>query len=128
MGSVSRWVTVIWEHANLYILRGRMISATSQVPTIIPMWLTGFDNVMPEGRSFPFKYFPKPGAKLTVTFGSPLSSAEFEGVISRIQNTPELSAVDMEKEIRLELTNIVHRAVENLGRRVSGSSLKGHTR
>lgn len=41
-------------------------------PVIIPMWLTGFNQLMPEGREFPYKYFPRPGAKLSVTFGSPI--------------------------------------------------------
>lgn len=36
------------------------------------MWLTGFNDLMPEGRPFPFKYFPKPGAKLGITFGKPI--------------------------------------------------------
>ena len=36
------------------------------------MWLTGFEKLMPEGRSFPYKYLPRPGAHLTVTFGDPV--------------------------------------------------------
>lgn len=41
-------------------------------PVIIPMWLTGFDQLMPEGRPFPYKYIPRFGAELSVTFGSPI--------------------------------------------------------
>lgn len=49
---------------------------TSVPPVIIPMWLTGFDKLMPEGRAFPYKYFPRPGAKLSVTFGDPLPAED----------------------------------------------------
>lgn len=45
---------------------------TTIPPLIIPMWLTGFDKLMPEHRSFPYKYFPKLGIKLGVAFGKPL--------------------------------------------------------
>lgn len=43
-------------------------------PLIIPMWLTGFDKLMPQGRPSPYKYFPKPGIKLGVAFGDPIPS------------------------------------------------------
>jgi monolysocardiolipin acyltransferase len=33
----------------------------------------GFDKLMPEGRTFPWKYIPRVGVKLSVTFGDPLS-------------------------------------------------------
>lgn len=30
---------------------------------------------MPEGRSSPWKFFPRPGAKLSITFGKPVDNA-----------------------------------------------------
>ena len=36
------------------------------------MWLTGFDQLMPEGRPFPYKYLQRIGAHLSITFGDPL--------------------------------------------------------
>jgi len=41
-------------------------------PIVIPMWLTGFDQLMPEGRPFPYKYLPRTGTHLSVTFGDPV--------------------------------------------------------
>ncbi len=36
------------------------------------MWLTGFEHLMPEGRPFPYNFIPRFGAKLSVTFGTPI--------------------------------------------------------
>lgn len=36
---------------------------------------------MPEGRSFPWKYIPKLGCKLSITFGEPLSSEEIKAAL-----------------------------------------------
>ncbi|KAG6850055.1 hypothetical protein H0H93_001871 [Arthromyces matolae] len=55
---------------------GRIIMETLTPPVIIPMWLTGFDKLMPEGRAFPWKYLPRYGAELSVTFGSPIPAEE----------------------------------------------------
>ena len=46
------------------------------LPIVIPMWLTGFDQLMPEGRPFPYKYLPRIGARLSITFGDPVPAYE----------------------------------------------------
>lgn len=45
-------------------------------PVVIPMWITGFDELMPEGRPFPYNYIPRKGARLTVSFGQPICAEE----------------------------------------------------
>lgn len=50
-------------------------------PVVIPMFVTGFDQLMPEGRRFPYKYFPRPGAHLTVTFGPPIPPDEIKNAL-----------------------------------------------
>lgn len=80
------------------------------------MWISGFDKLMPEGRRAPFKYFPRPGAQLTVTFGDPIAP---EVLLKTIQNIPEADPV----RIRTHVTTLVHDAVESLGRTVSGNTL-----
>ena len=45
-------------------------------PVVIPMWITGFDQLMPEGRPSPQKYFPRVPAQLSVTFGQPVKTVE----------------------------------------------------
>jgi monolysocardiolipin acyltransferase len=118
-------------------------------PTVIPMWITGFDQLMPEGRKAPFKFFPKPGARLSIAFAPPVSAEELRNILLK-QDTPssdlsgsaavsakepgsdsDLGAVevnkglgaDLETQIRIVVTTYLHKAVEDLGRSVSGPSL-----
>ncbi|THV05418.1 hypothetical protein K435DRAFT_712859 [Dendrothele bispora CBS 962.96] len=121
---------------------GRILSSTLHPPTIIPMWITGFDKLMPEGRAFPFKFFPRIGTRLSVTFGEPLPADEITNVIRRIsvehekklsQNRnkdqlgrdqeKERDRIEFERRVRVEITDVVHRAVWKLGRSVAGDSL-----
>ncbi|KAI0077991.1 acyltransferase-domain-containing protein [Panus rudis PR-1116 ss-1] len=51
---------------------GRIVMEARVPPVIIPMWLTGFDQLMPEGRPGIRKFFPRPGVHLSVTFGKPI--------------------------------------------------------
>jgi len=133
-----------------------MVMESKIPPVIIPMWLTGFNQLMPEGRAFPYKYFPRPGAELTVTFGNPIPPNAIRqglqgwdsGLDSRFVEqdedpkgwladevqrrserrhrvAPEGTARAAEElsKVRARVTAIIHDAVENLGRSVSGKSL-----
>ena len=44
-------------------------------------WCTGFDTLMPEGRSFPWNYIPRLGCKLSITFGEPLLPEEIKAAL-----------------------------------------------
>lgn len=92
----------------------------STLPVIIPMWIAGFDSLMPEGRSFPYKYLPRPGTRLSVTFGAPLDLRELEALrmTTTAHNTDEEIA-----QTRIQITSTLHRAVEALGRSISGDLL-----
>ena len=138
-------------------------------PVIIPMWLSGmtldsklqrvtkvnsifklgFDRLMPEGRSFPYKFIPRLGASLRISMGSPLSPEDFKAVIRsrfggssddlfqediggwlserRIRNFIRKDRnIDLEmQKIRSEVTAVAHHAVEHLGRQVTGDLLGG---
>jgi monolysocardiolipin acyltransferase len=116
------------------------------------MWLTGFDQLMPEGRASPYKYLPRPGARLSVTFGDPLPSEDIKKALGELsverptvpfsselrktkgrmvgEATRELNRNDAQNlrgaenlKIRTEVTALVQRAVESLGRSISGNSL-----
>ncbi|KAF8639973.1 hypothetical protein AX17_001220 [Amanita inopinata Kibby_2008] len=127
---------------------GRMLMEANVAPVIIPTWLTGFDRLMPEGRTFPYKYIPRLGAHLSVTFGDPLSAGELEKISSLRRKTldtdqsrrPDLKdpgwaecalpnstsrSISMTEldETRSEITDVVRRAVLALGRSVSGPTL-----
>jgi len=70
---------------------------TVKPPVVIPMWLTGFDKLMPEGRAVPYKYLPRPGAQLSVTFGDPIPSDVIQGALKRIgrPSSQTASATDL---------------------------------
>lgn len=84
-------------------------------PTVIPIWLTGFDQLMPVGRKFPFNYIPRAGADLSVTFGEPIPAEELLGTVN--------SKGSSDDTIRSKLTDLVKKRVELLGRSVSGLML-----
>jgi len=119
---------------------GRIIMESSVPPLVIPMWLTGFDQLMPEGREFPYKYFPRPGVQLSVTFGDPLPPRDIEKALGVTtgwmvsettlefnqkgggNNTRNMRNAQSLK-VRTEVTALVQKAVESLGRSISGDSL-----
>jgi len=65
---------------------GRILMETALPPIIIPMWLTGFDKLMPEHRAFPWKYIPRLGVKLSITFGDPLSPENIQAVLRTLSH------------------------------------------
>ncbi|PWN47666.1 acyltransferase-domain-containing protein [Violaceomyces palustris] len=50
---------------------GRMIMEAKKMPVVVPMWISGFDRMMPEPRPPP-KLLPRLGAKVSITFGEPI--------------------------------------------------------
>ncbi|KAF8165075.1 acyltransferase-domain-containing protein [Crassisporium funariophilum] len=126
---------------------GRILMEAKTQPVVIPMWLTGFDQLMPEGRRFPYKYLPRIGARLSVTFGDPIRADiikealaiptigfggpdlvarndvnhEASGSFAHSKDAPHTSLV------RQKVTAVVQREIEALGRSISGSSLTGHS-
>ncbi|KAG5716067.1 putative lysophosphatidylcholine acyltransferase [Termitomyces sp. T112] len=123
---------------------GRILMETLNPPVIIPMWLTGFDKLMPEGRAFPWKFLPRYGAQLSVTFGSPIPPEEVlealgtlstklaphdtvqptirvKDQISQLQ-APYMAQEDLSKT-RSAVTAIIQQRVEALGRSICGDTL-----
>ena len=98
---------------------------------------------MPEGRRVPWKFLPRPGARLSVTFGAPLSPEavratmvsgmgldfgpwrDGEGKLQQGGQVKPKVDVEAESAVRIALTEQVQRAVEGLGRQVSGDLLTG---
>ncbi|WWC61124.1 uncharacterized protein I303_103703 [Kwoniella dejecticola CBS 10117] len=52
---------------------GRIIMDSKIMPEIIPIWISGFDQLLDERRGWP-KPVPRPGAKISITVGQPLTS------------------------------------------------------
>lgn len=98
-----------------------MLMEAAQPPVIIPMWLTGFDQLMPEGRKAPYKFKPRIGAELGITFGEPMDHGLFEGMLEEnwkgTRNGKEVA------DVRIRVTEVLRLEVEKLGKRVSGNRL-----
>ncbi|KAH9047185.1 hypothetical protein EDB84DRAFT_523875 [Lactarius hengduanensis] len=89
-------------------------------PTIIPTRITGFDKRMPEGRHA--MEVLRTGARLSVTFGAPVSLAAVHGATRRSGVVPGEAAEAQEEErrredgeVRIALTEVVQRVVEAAG-------------
>ncbi|KAE8222219.1 hypothetical protein CF319_g4546 [Tilletia indica] len=87
----SRWVHIFPEgYVNLSRttdLRrfkwgiSRIAMETERAPVCVPIWISGFDQVMPEPRSRP-RWLPRPGATLSITFGRPVSQEAMRNVLT----------------------------------------------
>ena len=72
---------------------------------------TGFDTLMPEGRSFPWKYIPKLGCKLSITFGEPLLPEEIKVALRGVDQEENIQRDDWHSS----LTRLSHTtAVDNI--------------
>ncbi|TFK51525.1 acyltransferase-domain-containing protein [Heliocybe sulcata] len=156
------------EHGVAHLARfkwgiGRMLMETNLPPIIIPTWITGFDKLMPEGRSTPYKFFPRPGVDLSVTFGSPIPAEKIQSALASINRDPADVHIPSSTSqsgnvkhgggwigetiahsvpaytqryrehdgklweemarVRSEVTEVIRREVEALGRSVSGDRL-----
>jgi len=126
MGRVRRSSARDTHDRSLSFSRGRILMEAPILPVIIPMWLTGFDKLMPEGRTFPYKYFPRPGAELTVTFGNPIPAWDITSCLDPcLSNRPAgtSEATFEASKARAAVTTLIHQRVEELGRAVSGNEL-----
>ncbi len=123
------------------ISSGRIVMEANIPPVIIPMWLTGFDKMMPEGRSFPYKYMPRLGTHISITFGDPLNTDDTREAFrlartimknksrSQARETTgqvasyESPAFGSGAELRSNITEVIRHAVLVLGKKASGPML-----
>ncbi|WFD07151.1 Lyso-phosphatidylcholine acyltransferase [Malassezia vespertilionis] len=49
----------------------RLFLEPLEAPVVVPIWLTGFDQIMPNNRAHP-RWMPRRNADVSVTFGEPL--------------------------------------------------------
>ncbi|KAG7096684.1 hypothetical protein E1B28_004098 [Marasmius oreades] len=123
-GKVNQPNTYLTDKHNRFILPrfkwgvGRILTSTKKPPVVIPMWITGFDALMPEGRPFPYKFFPRLGTSLTVTFGKPLPPDAVASIVDCLPAEEQDPTKMLEREvfIRTQVTSMIHDAVESLGR------------
>jgi len=110
-----------------------MLMETGQIPTIIPMWLTGFNDVLDERRGWP-RPIPRPGKRISITFGTAEDSAHIEENVKkllekdgrtnheRIEAFKNGAAGDggRDDKLRSAITEIIREGMMRVGKRVSG--------
>jgi len=85
----SQWVHVFPEgRVNQAVLHGsqpaqdllrfkwgvsRLVLEAKLEPIILPIWLTGFDQVMPEGRRPPFHFLPRLNQSVAIKISNPIN-------------------------------------------------------
>ncbi|KAL2008508.1 hypothetical protein VTN00DRAFT_6702 [Thermoascus crustaceus] len=60
----------------------RLILEASECPDVVPIWLEGNDQIMPENRQFP-RFLPRPFNKISVTFGQKADTEAVFGDLRR---------------------------------------------
>ena len=71
----------------------RMLLEAKQMPTVVPIWITGFDRMMPEPRNKP-KWLPRFGQNVTIHFGQPITHS-LEPVVNAIKETRDIAPQHM---------------------------------
>ncbi|KAI0262091.1 acyltransferase-domain-containing protein [Gloeopeniophorella convolvens] len=117
---------------------GRILMETPRPPTIIPMWITGFDTLMPEGRAAPWKYSRAPvrasASRSARPFRPTRCSPRCGAMWARRRGLGRAAGArrwrgeagggrggERTRQTRVALTELVQRAVETVGRSVSGT-------
>lgn len=67
----------------------RMLIEAEKLPVVVPIWITGFDRLMPEPREKP-KWLPRWGADVTINFGEPITD-QLEPVVRAIQEAGDVA-------------------------------------
>ncbi|KAL1409702.1 Lyso-phosphatidylcholine acyltransferase [Vanrija albida] len=106
---------------------GRIIMDSRVMPEIVPIWISGFDQIMDEHRGFP-RFVPRGGAKVSVTIGESIRP-QVEAVVNahRAQGAKpsgpthvdgDAAAHDADRETRIQITQMLQDAVQALGEKV----------
>ncbi|TIB94803.1 hypothetical protein E3Q17_00141 [Wallemia mellicola] len=87
---------------------GRMLTLTEQTPTILPIHLTGFNDVFKDGRKY--TALPSTNARITVDIGDPINWT-VEPLLEKLKN----DQAD-EIETRKEITEILRKHLDDFGK------------
>lgn len=71
----------------------RMLLEAEKMPVVVPIWITGFDKMMPEPREKP-KWLPRFGNDVTINFGEPISEA-LEPVVKAIGESGDIAPQEL---------------------------------
>jgi monolysocardiolipin acyltransferase len=87
------------------------------MPEIIPMWISGFDQIMNEYRGSP-RARPRSGAKISVTVGEPITN-QIEPLVQAFKRGKEDGSGEEDPTAtRIAITSQLQEAVRRLGEQV----------
>ncbi|WEW57105.1 Lyso-phosphatidylcholine acyltransferase [Emydomyces testavorans] len=72
----------------------RLILEASECPDVVPIWVEGTDEIMPENRTFP-RFIPRINKKLSITFGK---KADVESVFGDLRSRWQKLKAEAEKD------------------------------
>lgn len=77
----------------------RLLLEAEKRPRVIPIWIEGFDQIMPDPRNFP-KFLPRPFAKLHVHFGEPIDQPGtiLDTMLTSLRKRPSLNPLHWAQE------------------------------
>lgn len=103
---------------------GRILMETKTLPHIVPMWIDGFHEVMPDDRTTP-RWLPKTGKSVNVTFGNSIDlEKEIGPLIARWKKQRKAQqadehmsgeAVALEEKTRIEVARLLREGVARTG-------------
>jgi monolysocardiolipin acyltransferase len=99
----------------------RLILESEPCPDVVPMFISGFSNVMHEERTFP-TFLPRPGHDIEITFGTRIARDTLEGFRARWRRLREKSAGNEEllrdgveaRRLRIEIAGFIRGEVQKL--------------
>ncbi|KAG0151070.1 hypothetical protein CROQUDRAFT_720054 [Cronartium quercuum f. sp. fusiforme G11] len=88
----------------------RLALEASQPPIILPIYLQGFERVMPENRRWPFSFLPHPSQSIKISIGSPVPG------LNTFRNRFKISTDEFDqRQIRSELAAALREELVKLG-------------
>ncbi|RPB02153.1 hypothetical protein L873DRAFT_1802602 [Choiromyces venosus 120613-1] len=103
----------------------RLLLEADVAPLVVPVFITGLDEVMHEARGWP-RFLPSVGKKVKVCFGEPVDAARWEGLRREWKEVVKEAAGDMQVlkdgdkavELRIRTAWEVRMAVSELRKRL----------
>jgi monolysocardiolipin acyltransferase len=87
------------------------------MPEVIPMWISGFDQIMNERRGAP-RFLPRTGAKISITVGEPITSRIQPLVDAFRAGREDGSGDDDPTQTRIRVVQELQESVRKLGEAV----------